>query len=65
MARRAGLSGAGLLLAGAFLSPYVVMFLTAVKPGSELRTSPPRLLPVRWRFENGSGMRIPLCRRCR
>ena len=28
------------------------MFLTAVKPESELRTSPPRLLPVRWRFEN-------------
>jgi len=28
------------------------MLFTAVKPESELRTSPPRLLPVRWRFEN-------------
>ena len=28
------------------------MFLTAVKPERELRTSPARLLPVRWRFEN-------------
>jgi len=28
------------------------MLLTALKPESELRISPPRLLPVRWRFEN-------------
>jgi multiple sugar transport system permease protein len=34
------------------LSPYLVMFLTAVKPEAELRTSPPQLLPVRWRWRN-------------
>ena len=28
------------------------MLFTALKPESELRISPPRLLPVRWRFEN-------------
>ena len=32
------------------------MLLTALKPESELRISPPRLLPVRWRFENFSAV---------
>jgi multiple sugar transport system permease protein len=36
------------LLALAVLSPYLVMLLTAVKPESELRITPPRLLPLRW-----------------
>jgi multiple sugar transport system permease protein len=49
---RAWRSLAGLLLALAFLAPYVVMVLTAAKPESELRMSPARLLPIRWRFEN-------------
>jgi multiple sugar transport system permease protein len=48
-ARRAALSGAGLLLAAALLSPYVVMALTAAKPEGELRITPPRLTPAHWR----------------
>jgi len=36
------------LLAMALLSPYAVMFFTAMKPESELRIAPPRLLPLRW-----------------
>ena len=48
-AGRAGLAGAGLLLAVAMLSPYAVMVLTAMKPAGELRTIPPRLLPGEWR----------------
>jgi multiple sugar transport system permease protein len=51
-ARRAGLTGAGLLLALAVLAPYLVMVLTALKPEGELRISPPRLVPVSWRFGN-------------
>jgi len=51
-ARRTGLIGAGLLLAAAVLSPYAVMVLTALKPDAELRTTPPRLWPERWRVEN-------------
>jgi multiple sugar transport system permease protein len=46
--RRAALTCAGALLALAVLSPYLVMLLTAVKPESELRITPPRLLPLRW-----------------
>ena len=52
LGRRTALSGAGVLLAGALLSPYLVMFLTAVKPSPELRITPPQLLPVMWRFDN-------------
>jgi len=48
---RGALAAAGLLVALAVLSPYAVMFLTAAKPEAELRTSPPRLLPVRWQLE--------------
>ena len=51
-ARRAALAGAGALLAVALLAPYAVMLLTALKPEAELRTTPPRLLPERWRPGN-------------
>ncbi len=34
------------------LSPYLVMLFTAVKPAAELRTTPPRLLPVTWQWGN-------------
>ena len=50
--RRAGLSAAGVVLATALLSPYLVMFFTAVKPSPELRVTPPQLLPAVWRFQN-------------
>ena len=50
--RRAWLTGVGLCLAVLFLSPYVVMVCTAAKPDGELRTSPPRLTPVRWQPGN-------------
>jgi multiple sugar transport system permease protein len=43
------MSGAGLLLAAGVLAPYAVMLLTALKPDAELRTTPPRLLPLEWR----------------
>ena len=46
------MSGAGLLLAAALLSPYVVMVGTALKPVGELRSSPPRVAPVEWRPGN-------------
>lgn len=39
---------AGLVLALAFLSPYLVMLLTALKPDAELRVTPPRLFPMDW-----------------
>jgi multiple sugar transport system permease protein len=45
-------TSAGLLVAVALLAPYLVMFLTAAKPESELRTSPTRLLPIQWRLDN-------------
>ena len=50
--KRTALSGAGLLLALVILSPYLVMVFTALKPESELRITPPRLLPVRWQPAN-------------
>jgi multiple sugar transport system permease protein len=50
--KRTALSGAGLLLALAILSPYLVMVFTALKPASELRITPPRLSPVRWQPAN-------------
>jgi len=50
--RRVLLAGAGQLLALALLSPYLVMLLTALKPVGELRTTPPRLLPVAWQPGN-------------
>jgi len=50
--RRAGLAVAGQLVALALLAPYLVMLLTALKPEAELRTSPPRLLPIDWQPGN-------------
>jgi multiple sugar transport system permease protein len=50
--RRAALSGVGLLVAIAVLSPYFVMVLTAAKPDAELRITPPRLIPLRWQPGN-------------
>jgi multiple sugar transport system permease protein len=50
--RRAGLAVAGQVLALALLAPYLVMVLTALKPEDELRTTPPRLLPVDWQPAN-------------
>src|SRR5204862_1302718 len=50
--RRAALSVAGLGVACAMLAPYAVMLLTALKPDAELRSTPPRLLPVSWRPGN-------------
>ncbi len=50
--RRTALTGAGLLLALAFLAPYLVMLFTAAKPEVELRISPPRLTPVDWQWSN-------------
>jgi multiple sugar transport system permease protein len=46
------LAGAGQLLAVGLLSPYLVMLFTAFKPAGELRTTPPRLLPVVWQPGN-------------
>ena len=34
------------------LSPYLVMLFTALKPSTELRTTPPQLLPVAWQPGN-------------
>jgi len=51
--RRAAVLGvAGLLLAAALLSPYLVMLLTALKPAAELRVRPPRLAPIQWQVGN-------------
>ena len=50
--RRPWLGLAGLAVALGFLAPYAVMLCTAAKPDAELRTSPPRLLPVTWRLQN-------------
>lgn len=49
---RARLAVAGLLLAAALVSPYLVMLCTALKPEAELRTRPPRLTPVDWQPAN-------------
>jgi len=50
--RRAGLALTGQAVALAVLAPYLVMLLTALKPEAELRTSPPRLLPMDWQPGN-------------
>jgi multiple sugar transport system permease protein len=44
------MTGAGLVVGLVLLSPYLVMLLTAAKPGGELRIAPPRLLPISWRL---------------
>lgn len=50
--RRAGLVAAAVLVAAAFVAPYTVMLLDALKPVAELRATPPRLLPARWQPGN-------------
>ena len=50
--RRAAAALAGHAVALAVVAPYLVMLLTALKPESELRTTPPRLLPVDWQPGN-------------
>ena len=50
--RRAALTGGGILVGLAFVAPYAIMLLDALKPAAELRASPPRLLPRVWRPEN-------------
>src|SRR5262249_44052764 len=50
--RRVALAVLGQVVAFAVLAPYLVMLLTALKPEAELRTTPPRLLPVDWRPGN-------------
>ena len=50
--RRAALTAAGLAVAVVLAAPYIVMVLTALKPDAELRTTPPRLLPIRWQPGN-------------
>ena len=50
--RKAALAGVGTVVALVVLSPYVVMLLTAAKPPAELRTTPPRLLPVQWHLRS-------------
>jgi multiple sugar transport system permease protein len=50
--KRAALAAAGGAVGLAALAPYAVMLLTALKPDGELRTTPPRLLPVDWRPAN-------------
>ena len=49
---RTVLATAGLLLAFALISPYVVMLLTALKPDAELRVRPPRIAPIDWQPGN-------------
>jgi multiple sugar transport system permease protein len=51
-ARRAALAGAGWAVALTLLAPYLVMLFTALKPAAELRTTPPRLLPLAWQPGN-------------
>ena len=46
------LATAGLLLAFALISPYLVMLSTALKPDGELRVRPPRIAPIDWRPGN-------------
>jgi len=50
--RRLTLALTGQAVALAVLAPYLVMLLTALKPEAELRTSPPRLLPMDWQPGN-------------
>jgi len=49
---RAILAMAGLLLAFALASPYLVMVSTALKPDAELRIRPPRIAPINWQPGN-------------
>jgi len=50
--RRYYLPAAGALVAFFFLAPYLVMFLTALKPQNELFKTPPVLFPHHWQWAN-------------
>jgi multiple sugar transport system permease protein len=50
--RRVAVAVAGHAVALAVLAPYLVMLFTALKPEAELRTTPPRLLPLDWQPAN-------------
>ncbi|MEH0416257.1 carbohydrate ABC transporter permease [Streptomyces sp. B21-083] len=50
--RTALIAGTGWLVALVFLSPYLQMLLTALKPTPELMKSPPSYLPSEWRWSN-------------
>jgi multiple sugar transport system permease protein len=54
--RRLALAALGQALAVTLLAPYLVMLFTALKPAAELRTTPPRLLPVAWQPGNFLGV---------
>lgn len=43
---------AGLVIALFFLAPYIVMFLSSFKTGTELFTSPATYLPAQWEWSN-------------
>jgi multiple sugar transport system permease protein len=50
-------------VAACFVAPYGVMLLDALKPAAELRTTPPRLTPVRWQLGSfGEVLRDPAFR---
>jgi multiple sugar transport system permease protein len=49
-ARRYVLPIAGLLVALAFLAPYLVMVLDALRPSTDVLDSPPTLLPRHWQL---------------
>ncbi|CAN7237237.1 carbohydrate ABC transporter permease [Knoellia sp. LjRoot47] len=48
--RRWVLSGAGMLLAFAFLAPYVVMVLGSLRSSSDNKATPPSFLPQVWQW---------------
>lgn len=50
--RKAVLSGAAALTAAFFLSPYLVMLFTSLKPTDELFSAPVRILPQDWTWSN-------------
>lgn len=50
--RRVVMPMVGALIAIVFLTPYLQMLLTAVKPKDELTDVPPRYLPSEWRWSN-------------
>lgn len=48
--RRFVLPAGGLLVAAAFLAPYAVMLLGALRPASDVLATPPSFLPREWQF---------------
>lgn len=52
--RRGILGIAGLFLALSFLAPYIVMVLDSVRTSTDVKTTPPSLLPRQWKFSTYS-----------